>query len=140
MSELFDGFASKISFTDWPVEFKEKSVTAPGLEGGGEVDTTTMRNTDFRTKNPKALKGVSDAKCTVAYDPVVYDTIVDLVGVNSLISIQFSDGHFVRFWGWLDSFVPGEMAEGVQPTAEITLIVSNLNASDVETAPVYAAT
>lgn len=139
MTRLDDGHSTRVSFADYPsVAFYEKTVTPPGVDGGGENDTTTMLNTTWRTKAPKQLKTLTEASLTVAYDPAVYTTIVSMVNVNQLITVTFSDGSTVAFWGWLNTFTPNEITEGEQPTAEVTLIPSNQNASLVETAPVVA--
>jgi len=135
-----DGFSTTMAFAEEPsVLFWEKEVTPPGVEGGGANDTTTMRNTAFRTKAPKKLKSMSDSTITAAYDPAVYDQIWTMLNVNQLITLTFADGSTLAFWGWIDDFKPGAAKEGEQPTAELTIICSNQNDSLVETAPVYAA-
>lgn len=140
MAALTDGFSSLIEFAaDATVLFYEKTVTPPGIDGGGEIDTTTMHNTAWRTKAPKSLKTLSEAACTVAYDPATYPEIVALVNVNNLITITFADTSTLAFYGWLNTFTPGELVEGEQPTADIGIICSNVNGSNVETAPVYTA-
>jgi len=139
MSRLDDGFSTLITFSLATPAFYEKSVTPPSIEAGGENDTTTMRNTTWRTKAPKLLKTLGECSGTAAYDPVVYNDIVTMIGQNQLITITFSDGASLAFWGWLDAFTPGESVEGEQPTADFTIICSNQNDSGVETAPVYTA-
>jgi len=140
MSRLDDGYQSLISFAaDADVLFYEKTVTPPGVDGGGEVDTTLMLNATYRTRNPKALITMSNASLVVAYDPATYAEILALVNVNNLITITFPDGSTLAFWGWLNTFTPSELTEGEQPTADIEIIPSNQNATGVETAPVYAA-
>lgn len=140
MARLDDGFKTLISFgADPTVLFYEKTVTPPGIDGGGEIDTTTMHNTTYRTRNPKALITLSNASTTVTYDPACYAEILALVNVNNLIVCTFPDGSTISFWGWLNKFTPGECAEGEQPTAEIEIIPSNQNTSGVEVAPAYSA-
>jgi hypothetical protein len=137
-NRLDDGYQTLVSFNiDPTVLFYEKTVTPPGIDGGGETDTTTMLNTTWRTRNPKALITLANASMVVAYDPATYPEIVALVNVNNLITVTFPDGDTLAFWGWLDSFTPGEHVEGEQPTAEITIVPSNQNASGTETAPVH---
>jgi hypothetical protein len=136
MPILDDGFATLISFAENPtVKFKEKSVTPPGLDAGGAIDTTTMRNTAYRTQAPKSLKTLTETSCTVAYDPEVYPEIEAMLGVNQQITITWPDGSSRSFWGWLDKFTPGEHSEGEQPTAEISILPSNQDADGAETAP-----
>lgn len=137
---LDDGYQTLVSFAQDPtVLFYEKTVTPPGVSGGGETDTSLMQNTTWRTRNPKALITMTPASMTVAYDPATYPEIIALVNVNNLITVTFPDGDTLAFWGWLDEFVPGEHQEGEQPTAEITIIPSNQNSSGAETAPVHTA-
>lgn len=135
-----DGFSTILSFAADPtVLFEQRAVTPPGVSGGGPIDTTTMSNTTWRTKSPKSLVDLTEAALTVVYDPATYDEIIALVNVNNLITVTFPDGSTLDFWGWLDSFTPGENTEGDQPTASISVQPSNVNGSDVETAPVYTA-
>jgi hypothetical protein len=138
MARMDDGFSTTISFAaDSDIALYEKEVTPPGVSGGGEIDTTTMRNTAWRTRNPKQLKTLSESSAVVAYDNDAYPDIVALVNVNTEITITWPDTATLVFWGWLDEFTPTGMVEGEQPTADATIIPSNQNASGVETAPVY---
>jgi hypothetical protein len=137
MSVLKDGFSTIISFTTHPaVKLYEKEVTPPGLEMGGAIDTTTMRNDEYRTKYPRSLKTLTEAPFTAAYDTDVYDDIIAMAGVNQLITVTFSDGSSVEFWGWLEDFKPQAVKEGEQPVAQVKIECSNVNDSDEETAPV----
>jgi hypothetical protein len=136
VARLTDGFSTTISFAQGAITVEEISVTPPGVEGGGENDTTTMQNSAWRTRQPKKLKTLSESSVTVSYDVAAYSQIIAQVNVNQLITITFPDATTLAFWGWIDTFVPGELVEGEQPTAEMTIIPSNQNASGVETAPV----
>ena len=64
MSYLTDGFATTVTFyalgTGTTLYAKEISVTPPGINAGGENDTTTMRNTTWRTRQPKSLKTLTN--------------------------------------------------------------------------------
>lgn len=140
MARIDDGFSTTISFADNPsVLFYEKTVTPPGLQGGGANDTTTMRNSTWRTMAPKQLKTMSECSAKVSYDPAVYQDVVGMINNNQLITVDFPDGSSVDFYGWLDEFTPDEVQEGSQPTATIKIIPSNQDDSGVETAPVYNA-
>lgn len=133
-----DGFSTIISFAEnTSVKFWEKEVTPPGMSGGGPNDTTTMRNTAWRTMAPKKLKTLTPVTLSAAYDPAVYDEVLAMVNVNQLITITFADGSTLAFWGWLDAFTPGAIVEGEQPVAEVSIQPSNQNGSLVETAPVF---
>lgn len=137
---LEDGHGTIIHFASNPsVSMEEKTVTPPGIAGGGANDVTTMRNTTWRTLAPKKLKTLKECGCTVSYDPKVFDEIVAMINDNQLITIEFPDGTELEFYGWLDDFDPKECKEGEQPTADIKIICSNRNDSGTETAPNYNA-
>jgi len=143
MSRIDDGHGTTIAFGDQPsgtgpgITFWEKELTPPGMDAGGANDTTTLRNTLYRTRAPKQLITLTEMTLTVSYDPSFYDDILGMIKDNQLITITFPDTHTVAFWGWLDKFVPGPIGEGSQPTADVTIVPSNQNESGVETAPVY---
>jgi len=140
MARLDDGHSTTVSFgTSTVTKLYEKEVTPPGMEGGGENDTTTMHNTVYRTKSPKKLKSLTDMSMVCAYDPAAYSELVAAININQLITVTFPDGDTLAFWGWLDVFTPNAIVEGEQPTANVTIICSNQNASGVETAPSYSA-
>ncbi len=140
MGRIDDGHPTIITFADdADVQMWQKEVTPPGIDGGGENDTTTMENTVWRTKAPKTLMSLTEASFTAAYDPAVIDEIIAMLNDNQLITVTYPDGSTVVFWGWINEFTPNRNVEGEQPTAEVTIIPSNQNDSLVETAPVYTA-
>lgn len=142
MAIMEDGFSTIITFPApyATIAFYEKTVTPPGVSGGGANDVTTMRNTAWRTFAPKKLKTLTDVSAEVAYDPAVYDDIVSMVNLNQLVTVTFPDASTIQFYGWLDEFTPNANEEGSQPTANITIIMSNRDATGGEQAPVYATT
>lgn len=137
MSLMTDGFPTTIDIAG--ATLCEIGVTPPGIEGGGENDFTCMNNVAWRTRFPKKLKTLTEASFSAYYDPATYDTILSNILLNQLITITFPDGSTLAFWGWLESFIPGEIVEGEPPEAEVTIIPSNLNGSLQETAPIYTA-
>lgn len=138
MAIMNDGFSTIISFPSHPsIAFEEKTVTPPGVSGGGANDTTTMRNSDWRTRQPKLLKTLSDSGVEVAWDPAAYDDIMELINDNQLITITFPDSSTFAFYGWVDEFTPNDHEEGSQPTANLVIIPSNQTDAGVETAPVF---
>jgi len=145
MSRIDDGFKTTIAFGSQPsgtgpeITFWEKTVTPPGMDAGGANDTTTMRNTLYRTKAPKQLITMTDMTLTVSYDAVFYDDILAMIKDNQLITITWPDTATLAFYGWLDKFIPGEVAEGAQPTAVITIVPSNQDENGDEIAPDYTA-
>jgi len=144
MSErIDDGFSTTITFSAGTsgvtLLLWEKEVTPPGASMGGGNDVTTMRNTAWRTISPKHLMTLTECSCVVAYNPEVYDEIIAMLGTNQSIIITFPDDSTLTWWGFIDSFTPGAIVEGEQPTADLAMVPTNQNGSQVETAPVYAA-
>jgi len=145
MSRIDDGFSTTIAFGDQAsgtgpgITFWEKEVTPPGMDAGGANDTTTMRNILYRTRAPKQLITMTPTTLVVSYDAVFYDDIIAMIKVNQLITITFPDTSTVAFYGWLDKFLPGNIVEGEQPTATVTIEPSNQTDAGVETAPDYTA-
>ena len=129
----FTGGSSGVTFLMW-----EKEVTPPGVSGGGENDTTTMHNTTYRTKAPKSLITLMQASFVAAYDPEVLDEIIAMVNANQEITLTFPDDSTWVFWGWIDEFVPNNIVEGEQPTANVTIIPSNQDADGDEIPPAYS--
>ena len=137
---LDDGFATYITFANIPtVKLFEKEVTPPGMSANGPIDTTTMRNTAWRTMAPKALKTMPQISATVAYATDAIEVLYGQVGVNQPIFVTFPDGSTVSFWGWIEEFTPGAHTEGEQPTASLTVQPSLRNNAGAEVAPAYMA-
>jgi len=137
---LSDGFSTTVTLSTSDVTFIEETKVKPiGVDGGDPIPRTTMLNSAYRTQKPPTLKGHTSLKMTVRYDPQVLTEIHAAVNVNQSIVLSHPDGQTWTFWGWLKSFEPNDNEEGAEVTAEVEFIVSNLNGSDVETAPVRAA-
>jgi len=149
MTIMGDGYQTTIDFSSSEMTsdafiitlMEEKEVTVPGIAGGGANDASTMRNSTWRTMSPKSLKTLTPMTVTIAWDSALYDEISAMVNDNQLITITFPDDSTLAFWGWIDDFAPGPQVEGEQPTATITIIPSNQDAtdSDAEIAPDYTA-
>ncbi len=141
MARIDDGFSTTIilsaTSSGVTLEMFEKEVQPPGISAGGEIDTTTMLNTLYRTKEPKSLLTLMPLSLVVAYGSVLYDEMILQIKTNQLITITFPDASTIVFWGWIDEFAPNNLVEGEQPTANITIIPSNKNNAGTEVAPVH---
>ena len=141
MAWINDGFPTTISFGNAPsgvtLYIQEREITPPGIDAGGENDTTTMRNTAWRTKQPKKLLSLTECSLVCKYDAAFFSQILTMVKVNTMIVIAFPDESTYRFRGWLDKFTPNAIVEGEMATANITVIPANQTAAGVEVAPVY---
>lgn len=134
---LKDGYSTKITFASRPtVEFWEKMLTPPGYDSGDKIAQSTMFNTRYRTYEPRSLIDVTDSTIKAAWNPLLYSTILNLVGIKDTISFTFPDGSTLAFYGFLKSFVPDQMEEGKQPEATLVIVANNRDSSLVEQAPV----
>ena len=139
--KLGDGYRTSITLSLAPtIALWVKSVTPPGLEGDEPNDTTTMENDKYRTKSPRALQTMTDMTYTCAWDPIVYSTIDDYINISQTITITFPDRSTVCFYGIVRSFMPGELVEGTQPEATVTITPTNQDPTTCEEeGPVYTA-
>lgn len=138
MSYLTDGHQTLIGFSlNLTVLLREKTVQPPGIQGGGPVPQTTMRNSVWRTAMPKQLKAMSAMNVKVSYDPGTYNEIIAMINLNQQITVTFSDTSTLKFYGWIDEFIPDDTEEGAQPTATLKLEPSMLDGSAAEAGPTY---
>jgi len=143
MARINDGFSTTVEFTDGTSGLTvlwEKEISPPGMSGGGANDTTTMRNTTWRTMAPKNLKTLTESTITVAYDPDMVTEMNSLINVNQQIIITFPGAETLTFWGFVDSVVFAPIVEGEQPTADITIVPTNMGDGGSEVAPVIGNT
>lgn len=135
--KLGDGFSTKLTLERNPtIALWERTVTPPGIEGGDAVDNTTMHNVTWRTMSPRKLKTLTEVSSSAAYDPIIYEDVVDQVNINQVITCTFPDGSTLAFWGFVKSFIPGENQEGTMPEGTLTIVPTNRDDDGVEQAPV----
>ena len=132
-----DGFSTVISIGG--TNLYEIDITPPGIDGGGPIDITTMRNTAFRTAAAKSLKTMSSAPFTAAYSADAYGTLMSVVNVNQALTYTFPDASGLVIWGYLDKFTPDGSAEGERPTATCEIVFTNIDAAGAEIAPLPVA-
>lgn len=147
MAIMEDGFATKIDFTGLGAgtTFFAQTVTPPPMTAGGANDVTSMENTQWRTKASKKLIDMGDVQATGFYSASLYSSLVSQLTVNQEITITFpletgeTTAATLVVYGWLDAFEPQAHEEGSAPQANITIIISNRDATGAEIAPVYTA-
>jgi hypothetical protein len=137
---LEDGYRTLVTFARDPdIEFWEKGVTPPGLDGGDPIDTTTMHNDYWRSATPRSLVTMTEFECRVAYDPVLYTRIQNLLNIEDTVTVRFPDGSTLAFYGFLRSFEPDELVEGEHPEATIMVVPTNADpVTGDEEAPVLS--
>jgi hypothetical protein len=143
MALYTDGYQTIISINSLAgvpgLVLAEKTVTPVGLDAGGPIDVTTMRNVSMRTNVPKALVTLDPMTVTAAYDARAYPNFFANLRLNQRISVTFPDNNVVRFWGYVDKFKPAALKEGEQPTAEVTIQPTNLDKTGKESFPQFSA-
>ncbi|MDR2170636.1 MAG: hypothetical protein LBP59_10880 [Planctomycetaceae bacterium] len=133
---LDDGHPTVISLAEGACLW-EKALTPPGIDGGGANETTTMHNIQWRTNIPKHLRTMTDTSFTAAYAVVGMKELRNQINKNQITVLTFGDGTKMAFWGWLNSFAPGEVSEGTQPTASCSITASNQDNTGKEMKPNY---
>lgn len=137
---VVDGKGTQISLGSNSLQ--EVSITPPSISSGGEINTTTHRNGTWRTKSPKILKEFGEVSFSAVYDPAQVGTMLTSVGTNQEITVTFADSTTLVFYGYIDSFSPGEITEGELPTADVTIIPTlqdgTASAPGSETAPTFS--
>jgi len=136
-----DGFKTLWTFASKPgVQLWEQKVKPPPIDGGDGIDTNTMHNTTWRTKDAKKLKTLDVTTFLAAYDPDVITDIFALINSNQGCTVTFPDGSTLAFWGFMTKFEPPEHAEGEFPIATVTVCPSNWDpVGRVEAGPVFSA-
>jgi len=135
---LDDGFSTTIELENLPtVKLYEREVTPPGYTNDNPINTTTMRNTAYRTQAPRKLKSLMKMTVIAAYATEVYPSIWGQIGINQVIMVKFPDGSGLHFHGYIQEFLPATHKEGEQPTATLTIQPTMRDTNGNEVAPLY---
>lgn len=136
---LRDGFGTLYTFANDPdISLWEKEATPTGMDNGEPIDQTTFHNTTYETAWPQSLTKITNGSFLAAYDPAVENQILAQIGSNQEVTTTFNDGSTKAFWGYLKSFIPQRHTKGAQPTAEVEIVATNLDASFAEYGPAVA--
>jgi hypothetical protein len=137
---LENGFRSLITLSRDPdIEFYERSVGMPGLDGGPPIDITTMHNVRWKTKSPQALIEGPDVVVSGGYDPVLFSRMLEQINIRQTITHTFPDGSTYCYFGFVQRFTPSAMNNGEFPMAEMGIVQTNWDpTNDVEADPVLA--
>lgn len=134
-----DGYRTLITFRINPaIQLWEKNVKPPGLDGGDKIDTTTMHNDVWRTYEHRSLKTLTDASAACAYDPQVWNGLLELINFVTSITITYPDHATLTFWGYLQKAEVEEHKEGEMPMINATIAPTNWDdVNFVEAGPVF---
>ncbi len=123
---LKDGYQTLITIgADPDASFWEKTVKPPSLDGREKIDTTTMHNDRWVTNAARQLIEMGDVTGKASYDPNVFVLFLQILNVETTITITFPDGSTLAFYGYLQKFEFDELAEGTNPEASYTVVVTN---------------
>lgn len=136
---LKDGYRSLITIAaDSDITLWEKGITPPGQDGGEPIDQTTMHSQLWRQMAPRSLVTLTECTARCAYLPSSYQQLVDVLNVETTISVLFPNGWWMAFFGFMQSFAPDELVEGTQPEATVTFMPTNWDYSgNVEAGPSF---
>lgn len=109
------------------------SITAPGWVKQ-EIDDSDLSNSEVQTAIASALKKYN--ACTVNVDFSILSALT-ANEENQLWTITFPKGKgSMTFWGEILSIADSQFMNGQSPTCDVQILVTNRNASGVETKPV----
>lgn len=150
MAILLDGFKTTLTlFTD-SLSF-EIEVTPPAIDGGEPIPQDHMRSGFLSVFFPRKRQKLGPLTLLVAWDSFNYYQVtqniapgsinspVATVNKNQFMSIVFSDGSVLGFWGAVTKFEPGAMKDGERPTATIIVMPTLMNCSGVVMTPTFTA-
>lgn len=116
------GFRSLISFSsNASLLLWEKSVKPPSIKNGDPIDNTTMWNEAYETFYPPALTRLEPQTVKAAYDVQVYAQLIAMGPVNQTITVFFSTGRYLAFYGYFGGADFDEMVPRSQPEMTVTI-------------------
>lgn len=135
MAVQYDGHST--TFTRAGLTLNPKTISIPGYTREA-IDVSTLSNTAAKTFVMSGLYESTDFVLTLEYDPSAYTSIIGSGNLETVITFPDSGGT-LTFWADVMEVAQPEAEIDGQPTFEVTFKITNLNGSNVETVPVYAA-
>lgn len=134
-----DGWQTLIACSKRPaIQLWEISIKPPGVDGGDPVETTTMHNTVWRTRDRRHLKTLTESTFKAAYDPESWTDILYMINNPDSWTVIYPENSKLAFYGVMTKFEPDELKEGEMPTATVTITPTNWDyVNYVEAAPVF---
>jgi len=126
------------SLTIGSLTLEQVTLKGLGINGGDPLDASHLGNTAYLTKKPQTLKEVTDITGTAHYAPEDLADVIAEINDNQSMTLTFTGIGTITFYGFLQVFEPDEGEIGSTWNASFTVVVTNLNATDVETGPVFS--
>lgn len=137
--KLRNGHPTKLAFALLPAaNFWEVTTGVPGVDGGPEVNNTTMHNVLWETMIPGALLTLSPFDVDAAWDPNFYGQCsATLINKNGSVTVHLPDGSTIDFFGFLQKMVPQPLKKNEFPMVKLTIVPTNTDPTTyAEAAPV----
>jgi len=117
------------------------SLAGVSLTGFEKLDISCLSNSTWKTGISQTLKDCPDLSFTVNFSPALWGSVVAQINVNQQITVNFPDAlglGSINFYGFLNTFTPGEASVGSVWSASGSVSVTNWTGSE-ESGPVYNA-
>ena len=135
---LENGYKTLIGFElDADVGLEEETVKPPGFDGGGPINTSTMRNDLLESQAPKGLYRITPSNSRCAYKTGSIPKLQNMMNKKQIITYTYPNGAKLAVWGWLDKVEPDENSHGTQPKVRLTIEKSMRDRNGVLTPAVY---
>jgi hypothetical protein len=109
--------------------FHEFETGSPGKDGGEAIEITSHHNVATRTFVPRVLYQSTPFDVKVFYyDPKLDSDIDTLLNENGSVTIRYSDGSTLDFYGYLQNYQKDPLPSGgneTAPSATITVHPTN---------------
>lgn len=138
--KLPNGFKGILIFARLPTAcFWVKGMKSGAIDGGEAILQSTMHNTLYHTKAPRALRMEGDTVLTCAYDAHFREQIRNtLVNQPGSITEYFPDNSYEDYYGYLQNAEFSEFKDGEFPEVTITVVKTNYDpVNRVEVGPVF---
>lgn len=118
-----DGLSTKIALENDPdIEFWEVEVQPPGVDGGDEINMTTMHSVTWEVFRARQLKRLTPFTVRAFYAQDVYVSILAQVNNEQTMTVIHPDTDSTSFYGYMQRFIPQANVPGQPPQADITFV------------------
>jgi hypothetical protein len=137
MSITYDGVGTTIAFaTSSPTGLKMETIGIPGWSKT-PIDVSSLANTEYKTKVMATLKESGDFTVGIQSDTNVVESTTWADNESILITLPGTAGN-LTIWGGVSNIDRAAFEIDGKPIDELTITVTNLNGSGVETGPAFS--
>lgn len=140
-TELTNGKRISLAMSlDTNIELREEELTPPGMDTEDAIETTTQSNIRWMTYAPGDLIRLTEFDVLCGYDPVVYSSLLAVLGIAQTFTVKFPNGAKLSFYGFVKSAKPGVLKRKEKPKMTITIMPTNMDPIlCTEEGPIYTA-